>query len=227
MLLRLWFRLLSWFSYTRLWRWFARGVLAHTTFRIWGYPRFDMDGYYTIERLLITNPDKMFCFVGADTESLAWRMNNLVTNCDWGHAGFLRLNDRGVPTLYHMRGTGLNINSLLDYLREVDSLAVLELEFARPEDQAKAEDRFQKLLRPGIKLDYDFTLSLDDLEALADSISASDTFDLSLKMYCSEFVYIVGVGAVSNHDFAPSYLSGRWAFEPDDLYNGAKVVFQA
>ena len=227
MIMRLWYGLLGWFSTTKLWRWLARNILGHMTFRVWGYPKFDMDGYYAIEKLLIDNPDKMFVFVGADTESLAWQFNHAITQCEWGHAGFVRLNDLKIPTLYHMRGTGLNINSLLDYLREVDSIAIMELEFGSQEDQAKAEDRFQKLLKPGVKLDYDFTLSLEDPEALADSITASEVFDLSLKIYCSEFVYIVGVGAVSNPNFTPSYFSGRWAFEPDDLFHSTKVVYQA
>lgn len=229
--------LLNWFVTTKAWVMFARHILAHFTFRVFGYPKFPMSKYIEIKKALENDPEGLYTFTSADTDSLAWRATHMVSGADWGHAGFVRLED-GEPHIWHMKGTGRTRGHLLDLLRECDNFALVKMPL-KGDNLKIAKQRFQTLIEaPEIK--YNYTLAMPKIILGKDELFVQGTkgsFILMnedktfqkitqvLHLFCSEWVYVVGAGLVDDPDFVASWEFGRYMFDPDDVFNGGDPVF--
>lgn len=219
---------IDWFLTTNIWVKIARKYIAYFTFRTFGYPKFPMEKYFDIKKIMSSNPEKRYGFVAADINSLSWKLTNFFTGANWGHAGVLYMDGEHVRAS-HMKGNGLNDWHVLDILRESDHFAVYELEFENIEAKKTFDKRF-KFIRESVSatLTYDFTMSLD--QDVFDWITAgtlNSTVLTSKKysLYCSEYNYALCDGLVPKM-VAKKY-NGRLIFEPDDAYRCNKVVFEA
>lgn len=203
--------LFDWFSKTAFWLWFSRKVLPYMNFRLWGYPKYSMMNYYLIREHMRTHPDKVYVFVGVDRSSLSYKANHLITRCKWSHAGFLYLDYTGEVRMHHVTAEGYGNWSLLSYLREVDDFQLLTLPVPS-ENKERLLARIRNIAEVGADIEYDFSFEIDDRVALMADVSP---FPKNILFYCSELVYIVGLGLVPNIKAHKEF--GRKAFEPDDV----------
>ena len=197
-----------------LWRWFSRRIMPFLNFHIWGYPAYDMEKYFNIRYLLRYSPDKIFCFVGVDHTALSYLMNKVVAGVKWSHAGFLYLDENKEVRIWHMIHSGFEDQSLLAYLKEVDEFEVHMLPI--PDDKkAIAEKRLKKLVghRKNIKYDFSFELA----EGFVKKLDSDEPINHYPDIYCSELVYIVGMGLVTDRMFQPHWSMQRKVFQPDDV----------
>jgi hypothetical protein len=224
-------KLIQNFVKSQTWRIIARKYIAHLTFRIWGYPKFDLGNYPKIKKIITDNPTSVFGFVGADTQSLSWTINHMFTGCQWGHAGMIEM-VQDEPMISDMRGEGLDSDHLLNYLKETDHFALLEFKFKDEDAKQKALARWKRI-KTAPNVNYDYELSLDPkLISWATNddqnvqIKTLDVGTLPLNIYCSEYPYLIGVGLVEP-DFKTEEQYGVLAFEPDDFYKFSTVRFEA
>ena len=215
--------IVEWFLTTNFWVKIARHHIAYFTFRTFGYPKFPMERYFEILKILQDNPDKRYGFVAADKDSLSWKLTHMMTKAKWGHAGVLYLENDQVRAS-HMKGDGLNDWHVLDILRESDKFAVLELGLSG--NSRNAYDRRFEFARTSAKasLKYDFTMSLSThVFGWLDDGGLHDA-DKSYVLYCSEYLYALCEGL--SPSIKAEEFNGRLLFEPDDAYKCCKVVFE-
>ena len=195
-------KIFKWFSRTRVWLWFARNVMAHFTFRIMGYPSFPVEKFFDLVDLMRKSKNKIYCFASTDHASLAsWLIRNATGGGQFSHAGLiLPGTPRGTKVL-HMMGAGVVEIHALSLLREIDYLAIVEVELT-PEGYKQAYRKIQYIQNHKSKFEYDYQQELQNG---------------GHKLYCSEMIYAVLDGLVDDPDFKARNLLGRKVFPPDRL----------
>jgi hypothetical protein len=203
---------LQWFDDTWVWKWFAKNILAHLTFRIAGYPRFDFDRFNELRDLLdkAWNDDEaVYAFVLADKKTLASILIRAVSKSRWSHAGWLTRDPRMGPVAVHMKGSGLVYHHVANTLRECDDFAVVRIEVT--DKQAVMGKVLGYAKNPG-RVRYDFE------QELSDDLCPLDVEDI----YCSELVWIC---AKDHAHLATSEVLGRVAFSPEDVARSGEIVW--
>ncbi len=206
-------RALRWFSRSKLYRWVAGNILAHATFRVGGYPRLPMESYEEIQSALAEGHAKgpaIYAWVQSDTLSLAATLTNWLSKSDYTHAGIIDPND---PTrVFHMKGTGLKHDHILEVMKQTDRFALVRYEVT-PEQFEEYKARLRELEHEGVK--YDYPMEMEDLEG-------GEVDDI----YCSELVWHLGKGLVSDDAFWPKKIGGRYVFHPDDVRSSGELLFE-
>lgn len=212
---------------TKVYKRFALKWLAKFSFRRFGWPTFPMEKYFVIREIVRKwdkGKDGLMSFVSSDRSILNWKINHLMTNCVWGHAGLIYLGEDKEVRVKHMIGEGLKDISLLDLLKEVDNFALVKLPIAT-DKLAKAWQRIFAI--DGISstnIEYDFALTLQ--QNVLDQIPKLNGTSGKLQLYCSEYVYVVGSGLVDNDHFKAHEIADRLVFEPDNVYQSGDVLFE-
>ena len=222
-------RFLAWFVSTKMWIAFARHWMGHFTFRVFGYTKFPLEKYFEILNIFNQQQDGLYGFVSADTSSLSFIAERAFTKCKYAHAGFIRKEGDHLFA-WHMKGDGLNHWHLLKILHECDRFALLKLPIVGETNIAIAKSRLDAILTdPLVDYNYSFAMPTDVLNWLTkgEALTSEEKDSLqNLKMYCSEMVYIVGVGLASNPKFIQQWTYGRKVFEPDHLYDASEILFE-
>ena len=189
--------------------------IIRLTPRLYGYPKFKLENYFVIRKILRENPNDIFCFVGCDNHSVALIMQRKLYGIHWGHSGFLELGDDNEIYISHVRRK-IRYDSLLYYLKEIDNLAVIKLHLSEDE-KILARQKIIKLKKS--KVTY---LVKDPLEKTGQYASPDTWKELDeFHFYCSEYQYYVFRGM--NH---PLFSYGRNRFSTDDLYKSGTIVFE-
>lgn len=202
-------RALDWFDSTRFWKWFAAKYVGHMTFRLFGYPTFPMRDYFKIRELLATAPKgAVFTFASCDRESFAARLITIFTRGKFGHAGLILVDGFDDIKVVHMKGEGPVVWHLLDLLREIDYIAINQVDL--DEDSLEtAHSRIAWLMANMENIEYDYEQDLSN----------------GTKFYCSEATYFVLDGLCRDPDLAPRLIMGRPVFDPDQVTNVGKVIY--
>jgi hypothetical protein len=201
------------FSRTRFWQWLSAKIIAHLTFRLFGYPRLPMEQYFDIVEAVAAaeRQGPGFCaFVQSDTLSLAALLTRWVTASTYTHAGVLDPEDSS--QVFHMKGNGIVRQHLLEVLRQTDRLAIVRFDLV-PEEAEVFERRLDDLLQRRVA--YDYQLELEDFEARPVT-----------KLYCSELVWHLGKGLVDHRAFRPQLQAGRHVFAPDTIRASGRLLFE-
>lgn len=202
-------RALKWFSYTRLWVWFATTIVTHLGFRVWGYPTFPMNKYFQITKAVaddeFQNGPGIYVFVSCDEAAFSTILIRLMSRCYWTHAGFVTEQGRRV---IHQRSVGNLRQHILELLREVDSFAVGRVEMSAAN---------VNLVR--MRQDYIETHPEEFPYDLQHELGGQ-SFD------CSELVYTLCKDYATSPEFRPHEELGRTLFEPEDLYESMKIIFE-
>jgi uncharacterized protein YycO len=185
---------------TKLWDWFLSHPMAHLKLRLIDYPFFPMSKYHEIREFLNKDPESFYVFVGTDTRSFSYKVNNLASGAKWAHAGIILAGEK--PRLLHSIVTGVCTWDLLDYLREVDNFAIIKINL-NEEDAVTAQQRIEDIQEHFLGLPYDNGFNLGDRKS----------------MYCSELVYSVFEDLVDEPCFDPKYIAEMPFFTPDDVYS--------
>lgn len=194
-------RLFTWFIGTKGWAWFTKRVLSRMNMRLFGNPKFPMKYWYQIEPICNSNQEKLLVFVSNSTK-LSSVLIRLVSGSEWTHAGVL-LSRNGKVEVVHMESVGLLRQVLLELLREVDDFAIIEIPLTDKETRmAKAIMESYLQSRPS----YDFQFLMNNK-----------------GIYCSELIYemVKFTGRFKTH-----VESGRKVFEPSDVYQMGRVLFE-
>ena len=219
---------LNWFVSTTAWEMFARHFMAHLTFRIFGYTKFPLEKYFEVKAAFDKDPKAIYAFVLTDPACLSFKLDRMLTKCDWAHAGIV-VERNGHLYGWHMKSDGLNHWHLLDLLRESDHFALLRIPIEGTDVQV-ANDRLNTIINtPMVPYNFQFSMPTPVIEWLTEGKPLSligDKALQSLKLYCSEFVFVIGVGLVKNPKFVARWDFGQNVFEPDDLYGSCSVVFE-
>jgi hypothetical protein len=205
--------LLRRFSRTPFWQWLSARIIAHLTFRLFGYPSFPMERYFDILAVVAAAEREgpgFYAFVQSDTLSLAALLTRWVTKSTYTHAGVLDPTDS--TRVIHMKGKGIVSQHLLEVLRQTDRLAIVRYDLIAEESE-HFRRRLDDLLRRRIA--YDYQLEMEDLEGSAVT-----------KLYCSELVWYLGKGLVDNEAFRPRLRAGRYVFEPDSVRTSGRLLFE-
>jgi hypothetical protein len=213
--------LVNTFQKTLFWRWFSRRILPFLSLRLWGMPEFPMENYFKIRNYLLSNPQKVYAFVGRNKWVFNNMLNRAATGAKWGHAGILYIDDSGEIRMRHMINTGYSDWSLLAYLRECDEFEPLILPLAE-NNIDKALKRIDRIATKPKKFRYDFNFLLAE-ELLKVIDDASQPLP-DVELYCSEVVWVVGCGLVEGDAFTPHWELGRKLFEPDDVYRACQKI---
>lgn len=203
---------LSWFDDTFVWKWFARRILSHLTFRVFGYPQFDFEKLPGLFNELAEGRSKINsvqAFVLADRMTLASILIRMVSKSKWSHAGWILHDSNGLPMAVHMKGSGMVVQSLYGLLRECDDFAVVRI------PTSNREAILQKIL------DYSNrdTVRYDFEQELSDDASPLEVEDI----YCSELIWLC---AKDHADLKLSTVLGRKAFSPDDVARSGEIVWE-
>lgn len=206
-----------------LWEWFSINVSSGFDFRVWKYPKFDLEVYESMKKIVKDNPKKMYAIVGADTLSMTFFLNHVFTGCMYGHAGIARLDDDGNLRFIHVIGDGLSNWYLPNYLRETDRAALIEIPMSE-ENALIAKRRLAQLEAFPHKIKYNFGMKWSD--EFTKQLDSPEWGFKEIKIYCSQLVYIVCNGLVNDKDFKPQFEQGKLAFQPDDVFNGGNPVIE-
>lgn len=223
-------KLLGWFVSTPAWVIFAKHWMAYFTFRCFGYPKFPLENYFTVQNIINEQTkDGIYAFVSGDPSQLSFIVDNLFTGCAWGHAGIVRV-ENGQLYAYHMKSAGLDHWSLLDIMHQCDRFALLRLPI-EGDNIAIANARLDALIAANPPVQYNFQFGMSDavVNALSQGGPLTTTTTALLqtvKLYCSELDFMMGVGLVDDPQFASKYAYGVEVFEPDDLYAASQILFE-
>jgi hypothetical protein len=194
---------------TKFWDWFLSHPMAHLKLRLWDYPKFPMEKYHEIVKILDEKPG-FYVFVGSDMSSFSMKVNNLASGAKWAHAGLILPRKAGEPVqILHSIVTGVCIWDLLDYLREVDNFALIRVDV--PEENiigVESMIRYAEVYYIGIP--YDNSFDLGDKKAL----------------YCSELVYNIFEGFVDKPCFDPELIAEMPFFTPDDTHECGEIALE-
>lgn len=201
--------LLKWFSYTKLWMWFAATVVSNLGFRIWKYPTFPMEKYFEILKVIkndeCQNGPGIYVFVSCDEMAFSTILIRKVSRCYWTHAGFVTMQGERV---IHQRSVGNLRQHILELLREVDSFAVGRVEM---------DSLGVKLVR--MKQEY--------IESHPEEFPYDLQHELGGKTFdCSELVFTLCKEYATAPKFQAHEELGRMIFEPEDLYAAMKIIFE-
>lgn len=203
----IWFKLLRWVTFTKVWVFFAKHVVSKLKFRFVGYTLFPMEKYDEILTILANdkkdNGPGVYVFISRDQKSLSSWLVRVVSRAFWSHAGFII----GKNTV-EMIGEGMVFRHFLYTLRESDHLAIGRVELTK-EGNGEVLTKLRELIANKEKYSYDFQQFLG-----------------GPNMYCSELVYLVCKDYAANPRFVPHEEYGRMVFEPDDLYASIKILFE-
>lgn len=205
--------LLQRFDETRAWHWFAKNVLAHLTFRVWGYPSFDFERWPELRDVLDKaelDEDAVYAFVLADKRTLASILIRAVSKSRWSHAGWLMGRGDGNRWVVHMKGPGLLVQQVYSVLRECDDFAVVRFP---TNSKILVRARLREYIRRKDTVRYDFE------QELADDASPLEAEDV----YCSELVWLCATPEIP---LSPSVVLGRRCFSPDDVARNGEIVWQ-
>ncbi len=200
------------FDETRAWKWFAREILAHLTFRISGYPEFDFDRWPELRDVTSkawNDPDAVYAFVLADRATLASKLIRLVSKSRWSHAGWIAFDPYNGTTAIHMKGSGLLHQHVINVLRECDDFALVRIP-VRNKDAVI--NNIWSYVRSPEKVRYDFE---QELESQASPLEVKD-------IYCSELVWVC---AKDHANLMTSEVLGRVAFSPEDVARSGEIVW--
>lgn len=191
----------TWFVGTKFWSWLTKNFISRLDMRLLGDSKFPMERWYEVEKICQDNCDKMLVFVSYGTK-LSSVLVRLVTRSLWTHAGVIQVVD-GKVRIIHMESVGLLDQVLLELLKAVDNFAIIEVPMDSEEiylSRIIMESYIQK--KPG----YDFRMLLGNI-----------------ALYCSELIYEMCKSFVC---IKPHTEAGRKVFEPQDVYNMGKVLFE-
>lgn len=201
-MMEIWNSFLRWFDQTAFWRFISKNIVAHLTFRMFGYPEFNWSRSGALRRSMLED-GYAYAFVSCDTRSLAALLIRGLARSRWTHAGIV-IGDR----VYEMKGKGLLIHNMGYVLSQTDNLAIVRFHL----DEMKMElfnSRIDELERNSTAYKYDFSQRLDG------SPNA---------LYCSELVYALLRDLVEMKE--PEWILGRYAFSPDSVYHSGEIVFE-
>jgi len=202
---------IDYFLNTPLWK-----SVIRLTPRLKGYPKFRLENYFVIRKILRDDPNGFYCFVGCDNRSVSTILQRIFYKIWWAHSGFVELGVDGEVYIRHIRQR-IRYDSLLYYLKEVDNLALLKIPLS--EDEKKlAGNKIEKLCRSNVV--YKVRGNFNTLEQYSspDYWEKNDEF----YFYCSEYQYFVCMDMMRN----PAWAFGVKRFTTDDLYNNSIVVFE-
>lgn len=205
-MIRLLLWMVNWILHTKMYERVASTLMAKYTFRRFGWPKFCMSNYFHFRQLVMPDPYYAYIFVSADKSVLNYKINRLVTDCVYGHAGFVSYHYDGEPRIKHMVSNGLESDYLINLLHEVDDFALLAFQL---KDYASTLIFKQRLARfDELGPDYDFAMDNPD------------------KFYCSEYVYRLLYGLTRN-PIETMLVNGTEYVTPDAIYSAAdRVVFE-
>ena len=202
---------IAYFLNTKLWK-----SVIRLTPRLTGYPKFRLDNYLKIRKILRENPNEIFCFVGCDNHSVALILQRIFYHIHWGHSGFLELGEDGEVYISHVRRK-LRYDNLLYYLKEVDNLAIIKLPLTEKE-KLLTREKIDKLKKANITYLVREPFPKTGQYASPDAWEEMEDF----YFYCSEYQYFVCIDMMNN----PLFSSSRTRFTMDDLYKSGTVVFE-
>lgn len=209
---------------TEPYRWFARKVLAHFTFRVLGYPEFSLDKYWVLlEKIKEQNSKSelgIFVYLAVDRMALSYLAQKMFTDCEWGHTGILELSDTQPITTISMTSTGYTKRSLLEYLiKTTDNFAVGFLPLKNKDAVDEAWRRIKKLedaAKNGVEYDFGIQLDKETVEWIAKTDNSP--CPQPIKLYCSEMVWLVTNGLIRDDiELKPKWFADRTIIEPDDI----------
>jgi len=221
---------ISWLLTTKTYRNFARNILSGWTLRAYGYPSIKVSSYWQIKDAVlkaIAEQDGLFVFCSADTKMVSYKLENLFMPCSFGHCGFVYVDDTGELGVKHVNTRGFIVEPLLNVLNR-DAFYVGRLPVT---DLTEAKRRLALLealcCKPEDSFDYDYSIELEpELITLICDPTSQIPSNFTFKMYCSEFIYLVGKDLVTDPNFKPAWFGDRYLVEPDDIYKGTKPVIQ-
>jgi len=208
-------RFVSWFMTTKAWRWVAGNIIAHFTFRVWGYPEFPMADYFKIIDVIgvsqvARNRRAVYGFSCSDHQSLASKLIRWVTGGrgKYSHSGWILPDQDRNTKAMHMQGNGLVIEPLLDVLKRVDYFTLVEI--ALPQDgYERAQKRIAYIMNNQLGIKYDYAQTLNN----------------GPKIYCSELVYIVCREAIDSINILSKPIWGRRVFDPDAVIKLGDIIY--
>lgn len=201
---------LDWFLRSSIWRWFASKYMAHFTFRVMGYPEFPMGHYFSITDL--AKSGDFYAFVSSDYQSLASLAIRGLTSGSkpalWSHAGLILFNGIRDTKELHMKGNGVNHETLLRTLREADYFAVIRIPLEAGGVE-KVKDKIKWVLENRDRIKYDYAQDLGNSPDI---------------LYCSELVHFIFSGFTAEPIKTKTIL-GREAFDPDSVFEMGEIVY--
>lgn len=227
---------LSWFLTTKAWRWLGRNILSEWTLRIYGWPEFNGSNYWhikdAIEKSIAEKGDGIFVFCGVDRKMVSFNLERLLSDVKWGHCGFVFIDPNnaakpGELSVKHINTDGFVYQPLQDYLSRVDSFYLGRLPVSDLEEAKRRFTLIESLcLSPKDNFDYDYSLELEqDIIEMVCNKNAIIPASLFIRLYCSEFVYLVGKDNVTDApEFQLHWVGDRFLFEPDDVYRGTEAI---
>jgi hypothetical protein len=208
---RLFFWWLEWFLATKFWK-----SIVRMTPRLYGYPKFPLEQYFTLRDIVRKDPAAIYCFVGVDNSSVSTLIQRRILNFYWAHSGFVYLDEDNELSIHHLRWYGLLRWKLLKYLRECDEFALIRLPLTEDEKEI-ANARIAKIAKSKLIYKLRDNIHLEDQHTDKDFWLKTDHFTL----YCSEYQYVVCKGLMNS-----VWDSGKVRFAPDDIYRGGEVVWE-
>jgi hypothetical protein len=194
-------------------RWFVRRVLPFAQFPRWGEPDAPMDLYFQIRNAIGNDAHSLFVFAMTDRAGLSYWINRFLTGARYSHVGVAYLDVTGEVRAWHSTHAGLVSETLLKPLRHADKFELRRLPL-NPEKSDRAWRRLMRLATStvGVPYDFDFQLSREIVSQLDGEGPLQ-----SVAVYCSELIWLLGIGLVSENEFKTDWELGRETFEPDDV----------
>ena len=230
----MWYKILAWILKTKTYRNLVRNVLSGWTVRRYGWPSFKGSKYWEIkaalEKSLADKGKGIFVFCSVDTKMVSYKLNRRLTDCKFNHSGIIFKDPAGELAIKHINPFGYIYEPLLDFLGRVDHFYVGRMPLADLKEGQRRLDLIEDLIqKPYLHFDYDYSIELEP--TLIDYVSDPDKSGLpdrmlnSVKLYCSEFIYLIGYKLVTDEDFKARWFHDRYIFEPDDVYRGTEPLF--
>lgn len=222
-------KILAWILETKAFKYFARNILSEWTLRGFGWPKLKGSSYWkikeTIEKSLAEKGDSIFVFCSVDRKMVSYNLERLLIGSKWSHAGFIFIDPNnsakpGELSIKHINAYGFVYEPLQDYLNKLDAFCLCRLPVSDIEEARRRFKLIEKICSlPGENFDYDYSIRLEP--ELIDLICNKNTEipeNMKIRIYCSEFVYLVGKDIVTDPNFKEHWFEDRYLFAPDRVY---------
>jgi hypothetical protein len=187
-------------SRTRAWVWFAKTILAHLSFRVWGNHKSALDKLEAIESIIANHLDTktQIAFVCCDRASLVAKLIKLITGDRFTHAGMITT-PRNVS---HFQAKGMILSNLASIVGVSDDFALVAFTM-----KPNADETFRLRFQAAFDAHYDF-----------EQVLGGD------NLYCSEFIYFL-LNGIIEQDLQTRLFQGQLGFAPEDVYKSGVVIF--
>jgi hypothetical protein len=190
---------------SKAWENISKNVIGKIDIRL-GDPKIKPSDFHFVRECL-RDTSSIFAFASAELNRPGHILQNLLFREKYTHAGLVipEILDPYAARAIHIDTEGLHTEPFIDVLSKCDRFCLVKLPIPR-ERLSEAHERIRAIVAR--KPEYDTAFKLRD----------------NSKLFCSEIIWDVGQGLITDPDFKSKWIGGKETFLPDVVPSLGEII---